>query len=185
MLPLIEPMLAALLALGATIGYRFVVADRGKRLLRQSFALYLAPAVIEKMMASNKPPALGGEMRNVTVYFSDIADFSAFAEKIAPAELVAAMNEYLSAMTDIIEAHGGFVDKYIGDAIVAVFGAPLDDPDHAANAVRAALQCAATAARARPRHGGVRRQRCASASGSTPARRWSATSARGGASTTR
>ena len=94
-------------------------------------------------MASNKPPALGGEMRNVTVYFSDIADFSSFAEKIAPAELVAAMNEYLSAMTDIIEAHGGFVDKYIGDAIVAVFGAPLDDPDHANNAVRAALQCAA------------------------------------------
>ena len=126
-----------------TIGYRFVVADRGKRLLRQSFALYLAPAVIEKMMASNKPPALGGEMRNVTVYFSDIADFSTFAEKIAPAELVAAMNEYLSAMTDIIEAHGGFVDKYIGDAIVAVFGAPLDDPDHAKNAVQAALQCAA------------------------------------------
>ena len=143
MLPLVEPLAAGCPALGATIGYRFVVADRGKRLLRQSFALYLAPAVIEKMMASNKPPALGGEMRNVTVYFSDIADFSTFAEKIAPAELVAAMNEYLSAMTDIIEAHGGFVDKYIGDAIVAVFGAPLDDPDHATNAVRAALQCAA------------------------------------------
>ena len=142
-LPLIEPLLAGLAALGMTIGYRFVVADRGKRLLRQSFALYLAPAVIEKMMASNKPPALGGEMRNVTVYFSDIADFSSFAEKIAPAELVAAMNEYLSAMTDIIEAHGGFIDKYIGDAIVAVFGAPLDDPGHAKNAVRAALKCAA------------------------------------------
>ena len=65
------------------------------------------------------------------------------------------MNEYLSAMTDIIEAHGGFVDKYIGDAIVAVFGAPLDDPDHAANAVRAALRCAATAARARSRRGRI------------------------------
>ena len=93
-------------------------------------------------MASNKPPALGGEMRNVTVYFSDIADFSAFAEKIPPAELVAAMNAYLSAMTDIIEAHGGFVDKYIGDAIVAVFGAPLDDPDHATQrgARRAAMR---------------------------------------------
>ena len=142
-LPLVEPLLAALAALGATIGYRFVVADRGKRLLRQSFALYLAPAIIEKMMASNKPPALGGEMRNVTVYFSDIADFSSFAEKIAPADLVAAMNEYLTAMTDIIEVHGGFVDKYIGDAIVAVFGAPLEDPDHATNAVRSALQCAA------------------------------------------
>lgn len=141
-LPLIEPMLAAVLALGATIGYRFVVADRNKRLLRQSFSLYLAPAVIEKLIASNKPPVLGGEMRNVSVYFSDIADFSSFAEKIGPAELVAAMNEYLSAMTDIIEMRGGFVDKYIGDAIVAVFGAPLDDPDHAGNAVRAALECA-------------------------------------------
>jgi adenylate cyclase len=142
-LPVVEPLLAALAALGTTISYRFVVADRNKRLLRESFALYLAPAVIDKMTASNKPPALGGELRYVTVYFSDIADFSSFSQNIAPTELVAAMNEYLSAMTDIIEAHGGFVDKYIGDSIVAVFGAPLDDPNHAAQAVRAALRCAA------------------------------------------
>ena len=142
-LPLIGPLLAGLAALGVTIGYRFIVADRNKRLLRQSFGLYLAPALVEKMMMSNKAPELGGELRHVTVYFSDIADFSTFSEKIAPSALVAAMNEYLSAMTDIIEAHGGFVDKYIGDAIVAVFGAPLDDPDHAKNAVRAALDCAA------------------------------------------
>ncbi|HTV29737.1 MAG TPA: adenylate/guanylate cyclase domain-containing protein [Xanthobacteraceae bacterium] len=142
-LPLIQPFAAGLAALGAMIGYRFVVADRNKRLLRQSFAYYLAPAVIEKMMASNKPPALVGEMRNVTLYFSDIANFSSFSEGIAPSDLVAAMNQYFSAMTDIIEDCGGFVDKYIGDAIVAVFGAPLDDPNHAANAVRAALRCAA------------------------------------------
>ncbi|HEX4826662.1 MAG TPA: adenylate/guanylate cyclase domain-containing protein [Xanthobacteraceae bacterium] len=161
-LPLIEPLIASLAALVATIGYRFVIADRGKRLLRQSFALYLAPAVIEKMLSSNKPPALGGEMRNVTVYFSDIADFSAIAEKIPPTELVAAMNEYLSAMTDVIEAHGGFVDKYFGDAIVAVFGAPLDDKDHATNAVRAALRCAASLAmldRVHAAFGGTVRQR--------------------------
>jgi adenylate cyclase len=94
-------------------------------------------------MSSNKPPALGGEIRNVTVYFSDIANFSSLAENIPPADLVAAMNEYLSAMTDIIETHGGFVDKYIGDAIVAVFGAPVDDAGHAGHAVLAALQCAA------------------------------------------
>jgi class 3 adenylate cyclase len=141
-LALIEPLIAGVAALVATIGYRFVIADSSKRLLRQSFALYLAPAVIEKMLSSNKPPVLGGEMRNVTVYFSDIAGFSSIAEKIPPVELVAAMNEYLSAMTDVIEAHGGFVDKYFGDAIVAVFGAPLDDPDHATNAVHAALRCA-------------------------------------------
>src|SRR4029078_12311780 len=97
----------------------------------------------EKMQASEKPPALGGETRHVTVYFSDIADFSTFSEKIPPTELAAAMKEYLSAMTDVIEAHGGFVDKYIGDAIVAVFGAPLDDPEHGTHAVQAALQCAA------------------------------------------
>ena len=95
------------------------------------------------------------------------------------------MNEYLSAMTDIIEKHGGFVDKYIGDAIVAVFGAPLDDPDHATSAVRAALAMRRHA----PRAGNASARRSArpssSASASTPARRWSATSARGGASTTR
>jgi class 3 adenylate cyclase/CHASE2 domain-containing sensor protein len=142
-LPLAEPLIAGLLALGATIAYRFAIADQDKRLLRQSFALYLAPEVIEKLMASHKPPVLGGELRNITVLFSDVAGFSSFSEAMAPGELVTLMNTYLTAMTDIIEAHGGFVDKYIGDAIVAVFGAPLDDRDHAVHAVRAALACRA------------------------------------------
>ena len=167
-LPLIEPIIAALAALGATIGYRFVIADSGKRLLRHSFALYLAPAVIDKMLSANKPPALGGEMRKVTIYFSDIADFSSMAEKTPAAELVAAMNEYLTAMTDVIEGCGGFVDKYIGDAIVAVFGAPLDDADQAANAVRAALQCNALLGRlerVNGAFGGMVRQRIGISSG--------------------
>ena len=142
-LPFVEPLAVGFVALAVTIGYRFVVADKDKRFLRKSFALYLAPAVIERMMESENPPALGGESRVITVYFSDVAGFSSFSEKMTPTELVALMNEYLSAMTDIIEQHGGFVDKYIGDAIVAVFGAPLDDADHAANAVRAALACRA------------------------------------------
>ena len=140
-LPLIEPLLAGLVSLGAATGFRFLVADKDRRFLRKSFALYLAPAVIEKMVAANKPPALGGETRNVTVFFSDLAGFSSISEALAPPDLVKFMNEYLSAMTDIIQEYGGFVDKYIGDAIVAVFGAPLDDADHAANAVSAALHC--------------------------------------------
>lgn len=140
-LPLIDPVAAGLAAGAATVAYRFVVADKDKRLLRKSFALYLAPAVIDKLMAAHKPPALGGETRQITIYFSDVAGFSSFSEKMSPTELVTLMNEYLSAMTDIIEEHGGFVDKYIGDAIVAVFGAPVDDPDHALHAVRAALRC--------------------------------------------
>jgi adenylate cyclase/guanylate cyclase len=93
------------------------------------------------MLSSNKLPELGGETRNVTVFFSDIEGFSLIAEKMSPDNLMELMNEYLSAMTDVIEGHGGYVDKYIGDSIVAVFGAPADDPDHAANAARAALDC--------------------------------------------
>ncbi|MDA9435717.1 adenylate/guanylate cyclase domain-containing protein [Bradyrhizobium sp. CCBAU 51627] len=140
-LPLAEPVLAGLAALAMMIGYRFVIADREERFLRKSFAFYLAPEVIDSMVASGKMPALGGEMRNITMFFSDLSGFSSIAEKMTPAELVALMNEYLSAMTDIIESHGGYVDKYIGDSIVAMFGAPADDPDHARNAVAAALQC--------------------------------------------
>ena len=140
-LPLVEPAVAGLFALAATVGYRFVVADRDKRLLRKSFALYLAPAVIEKMLASNRPPALGGETRTITAFFADVAGFSKLSESKTPSEIVALMNEYLTAMTDIVEEHGGFVDKYVGDAIAAVFGAPLDDERHASSAVRAALAC--------------------------------------------
>lgn len=140
-LPLAEPGLASLAALAMMIGYRFVLADRDERFLRKSFAFYLAPEVIDTMVASGKMPALGGEMRNVTMFFSDLSGFSSIAETMTPGELVTLMNEYLSAMTDIIEAHGGYVDKYIGDSIVAMFGAPADDPAHARNAVRAALKC--------------------------------------------
>ena len=140
-LPLMEPVLAGLAALAMMIGYRFVIADREERFLRKSFAFYLAPEVIDGMVASGKMPMLGGEMRDITMFFSDLSGFSSIAEKMTPAELVALMNDYLSAMTDIIERHGGYVDKYIGDSIVAMFGAPADDPDHARNAVAAALQC--------------------------------------------
>src|SRR5215469_294426 len=140
-LPLIEPLLAGIVSLGGATGFRYLVADKDRRFLRKSFALYLAPSVIEKMVAANKPPALGGEPRNVTIFFSDLAGFSSISEVLAPPDLVHFMNEYLSAMTDIIQEQGGFVDKYIGDAIVAVFGAPLDDPNQAQSAIGAALRC--------------------------------------------
>jgi CHASE2 domain-containing sensor protein len=109
-LPVIDTVVVAMFALATMIAYRFVIADSDKRLLRSSFSLYLAPAVIERMLASNTPPSLGGR-RAVTVYFSDIAA-SAISERMSPRELVALMNEYLSAMTDIIEAHGGSRQVY-------------------------------------------------------------------------
>jgi adenylate cyclase len=141
--PVAEPFLAGIAAMAATVGYRFVVSDKDRRLLANSFALYLAPDVIDRMLESNKLPELGGEIRIVTIFFSDIEGFSLIAEKMPAHDLMHLMNEYLSAMTDIIERHGGYVDKFIGDSIVALFGAPADDPNHAANAARAALDCSA------------------------------------------
>jgi class 3 adenylate cyclase len=129
--------------MAAIVAYRLVVVDKGERLLRKSFSLYLAPQVIDKMLASKKLPELGGETREVTVFFSDLAGFSSISEQMTPADLVTFMNEYLSAMSDIIESNGGYIDKYIGDSIVAVFGAPAEDSDHAGNAARAALDCRA------------------------------------------
>lgn len=139
--PLYEPPIAAAIALALLTGYRFTIADRDERRMRQMFGLYLAPSVIEQMVDHGEMPVLGGETRDLTVYFSDLAGFTSFSEGMTPDELVKLLNHYLSAMTEIVEDHGGFVDKYIGDAIVAVFGAPHEDFDHAGNAVAAALAC--------------------------------------------
>jgi adenylate cyclase len=140
-LPLVEPVGAGIAALAAMVSYRFISSDKDRRLLQKSFAYYLAPDVIAKMLASNKLPQLGGETREVTVLFSDIEGFSQIAERLSPDALMALTNAYLSAMTDVIESCGGYVDKYIGDSVVAVFGAPIDDNRHAASAARAALGC--------------------------------------------
>ncbi len=139
--PFLTSLVASFFAGAALLGYRFAVADKDKRLLRKSFGLYLAPAMVDRLMTAQAPPELGGEEREITVMFSDVAGFTGLSEGLTPQQLVQVMNMYLSAMTDIVEAHGGFVDKYIGDAIVAVFGAPMDDPAHARRAVEAALAC--------------------------------------------
>lgn len=132
---------AAMAATAAfTVAWRFAVSDRDRRLIAKLFSLYLPPVIVERMVAEGHMPELGGEEREVTVLFSDIAGFTAISEACDPATLVQGLNTYFSTMTDIIEAHGGFVDKYIGDAIVAVFGAPVDEPRHAEQAMRAAMQ---------------------------------------------
>jgi class 3 adenylate cyclase len=139
--PYLTPLLGAVLVLAIVVAYRFIVAEKDKRLLRKNFGLYLAPSVVDELIRAETPPELGGEQRIVSVYCSDVAGFSTFSETMTPQELVELMNEYLSAMTDVIEAHNGYVDNYIGDAIIAIFGAPMDDPDHARHAVQAALAC--------------------------------------------
>jgi adenylate cyclase len=116
---------------------------REKNQVRRAFSHYLAPSIVEELARRPEKLQLGGENRLVTLYRSDLAGFSRISEALSPQELVQLMNEYLTAMTDIIMEHGGFIDKYIGDAIDGVFGAPADDPDHALHAVQAALACRA------------------------------------------
>lgn len=141
LLPVLSLLVGTGLSGGLAYIYRFVVADKDKRLIRQSFSKYLSPAVVDEMVASGKIPEPGGEAREVTIWFSDLAGFTTMSEGMTPEELVSALNEYLTVVTNIITSHRGMVDKYIGDAVVGIFGAPIDDPDHAANAVAAAQAC--------------------------------------------
>jgi len=134
-----EGALAMTFGVAATVEY--LTEGRQRRLLRTVFDRYMAAEVVDEIMRNPEGIKLGGEKKELTVFFSDVAGFTTISEKLQPEALVELLNEYLSAMTDIIESAGGYVDKYIGDAIVAVFGAPLEDPGHAGHAVSVALAC--------------------------------------------
>ncbi|PWC52438.1 guanylate cyclase [Azospirillum sp. TSH7] len=138
-LPYLQAALAALLVFPLALGLRFAVLDRDQRHIRNAFKLYLPGSLIDDMIASGQSPCLGGEERDLSILFCDIAGFTKMSEGMEPEALVAVLNRYFTVMTDIIEAHGGFVDKYIGDAVLAVFGAPYAIDNHARAAVAAAL----------------------------------------------
>ncbi len=93
--------------------------------------LLFVSVVVQKMVGSSSKPALGGVTEEITAYFSDIQGFSAFSEQLPAERLVELLNEYLTACTDVIQNEFGTLDKYIGDAVVAMFGAPVELPDHA------------------------------------------------------
>lgn len=137
----VYPTLALTLLFIFTTVHVYLSTEVERNRVRSAFSHYLAPVLVEELASHPEKLRLGGETRTVTLYRSDLANFSSLAEALQPHELVALMNEYLSAMTAIIMQHGGFVDKYIGDAIDGVFGAPVDDPEQALNAVKAALSC--------------------------------------------
>jgi adenylate cyclase len=126
--------------IGASL-LNYGVEGKQRRFIKSVFRHYLSPDVIERVMRNPALLRLGGEKREVTSFFSDVAGFTTISESLAPEELVNLLNEYLSAMTDIILSSGGTLDKYEGDAIIAFWNAPLDQPDHALRACRAALSC--------------------------------------------
>jgi len=117
----------------------FIQERRERQRIRGMFAKYVPDKVIRVLCENPDLTDLGGEERELSILFMDLAGFTAFAEEQAPAELVKWLNGYLSEMTDIVLAHDGIIDKYEGDLIMAEFGAPLHDPEHALKACRAAL----------------------------------------------
>jgi adenylate cyclase len=114
--------------------------SREKRWLRQAFGQYVSDSLVEAIIASPERLQLGGEEVEVTVLFTDLVNFSSMAENIAPKELIRLLNDYFSTMTEIILEHQGTVDKFIGDAIMACWGAPLPKADHAVLACETALE---------------------------------------------
>ena len=139
---LIDPMMpAAMLVFGYLGGVStlFRSEQRDHRFVQDAFGRFVSPAVVARLAREPDLLALGGESRSLTVMFTDLRNFSAIAERMSPQDLTLFMNRYLSPMSEIVLAHGGTVDKYIGDAIMAFWNAPLPDPVHGEHAARAAL----------------------------------------------
>lgn len=136
--------LAPLLLLMATqyvlnMGYGFFIESRGKRQLSGLFGQYVPPELVGEMAKDPGAYSLAGESRELTVLFSDVRGFTTISEGLNPTDLTELMNQYLSPMTEVIHHHRGTIDKYMGDAIMAFWGAPVPDPAHATHAVQAAL----------------------------------------------
>jgi len=148
--PFVACELAVISTIFLSLALKYATEGKQKRFIKLAFAQYLSPAVIDQIIADPDKLRLGGERRELSIFFSDLESFTSISEKLDPEALVALLNEYLSAMTDIIIEEDGTVDKYEGDAIIAFWNAPLEVPDHAVKCVKAALRCQARLAQMRP-----------------------------------
>jgi adenylate cyclase len=142
-----EGALAVSFATAATVEY--LTEGRQRRQLRTVFDKYMAAEVVDEIMRNPEAIRLGGEKKELSVLFSDIAGFTSISEQMDPETLVELLNQYLSAMTEIILRHRGNVNKYLGDGIMAIFGAPRGEPNHASLACFAALDSQRELARLR------------------------------------
>jgi len=135
--------LIVLVYLGVTM-HRFLAEERERERIRKTFESYVAPAVVQEMLKHPEQLRLGGERREITVLFTDIRGFTTMSEHLDPEALVRLLHDFLNPMSNIIINHAGTIDKYMGDAIMALFGAPLIQSDHPLLACRAALEMVAT-----------------------------------------
>jgi adenylate cyclase len=137
---LLFPLIVVVVNQSSITLFKYLAEDRQKRLIRRAFQYYLHPTVVDQVSQHPQLLKLGGETRELTVLFSDIRSFSTIAEGLSPEALVHLLNEYLTAMTRVVFRHNGLLDKYIGDGVMAVYGAPLHDAEHAYRACCSALE---------------------------------------------
>lgn len=118
----------------------FYASNKEKKKIRGTFSRYLAPAIVNDLLKNPDKVRLGGEKKNITVFFSDVRDFTSISERLTPEQLSLCLNKYMTMMTDTLFEHNGTLDKYIGDAMVAYWGAPIDLENHPYWAVKGAIQ---------------------------------------------
>jgi adenylate cyclase len=138
-IPLVTPLIAVGLTFVGQLAWQYLVEGREKRQVKKLFSRYVPKDVYEQLMSDPTRAALGGKRRVMTVLFSDVRGFTAMSEKSTPEEVVGQLNEYFSRMVDVLFEHQGTLDKFVGDMVMGLFGAPLEDPDHADHAVQTAV----------------------------------------------
>ena len=139
MMPIVAPMAGLLFTYSSNIVFQFLHEQKDKKFLRETFGTYIAPKVLDKMYEEKQAPQLGGVEGHHTAFFSDIQNFSTFSEALEPQRMVALMNEYLTVMSQVVLDNEGTLDKYIGDAIVAFYGAPAPVEHHELKSCKTAL----------------------------------------------
>ena len=135
-----QPLAAMGIALFSGTAYQYFVEGREKRVVKKLFGRFVSKDVYEQLLQHPEIAELGGRRREMSVLFSDIRGFTTVTEKGNPEALVSQLNEYFSRMVDIVFKHHGTVDKFVGDMVMALYGAPLDDSDHAEHAVASAIE---------------------------------------------
>jgi adenylate cyclase len=134
---LITPETAVVLSFAAIMALRFATEERQRRMIRKSFGQYVTPEIIDTLVA--EPEALKPRRRPISTLFVDIRGFTSMSERMEPENVVSALDIYLEQLTSSVQRFGGTINKYVGDELVAIWNAPLDQPDHALRAVQSAL----------------------------------------------
>ncbi|MFA6938010.1 MAG: adenylate/guanylate cyclase domain-containing protein [Treponema sp.] len=147
---LVAPLFCFSFSFLADLFLNYLLEGRQKKFIKSAFSQYLSPVVIDQLISNPNKLKLGGEKREISIYFSDVQGFTSISENLTPEKLTEILNDYLSEMTDIILESGGTIDKYEGDALIAFWNAPTSEEDHAKRAIEAAMKCQQKLAELRP-----------------------------------